>query len=474
MPIDKIMSDAILGTFRNMVQECKDKNYSGENFDKMCECMNYMESLAQKHNDINAFNAQVMNENVYGTFSDFYGRVLSGAAMAEQEEKGYDDDTLLKQTLDALRDAIKRIRDSKAEAIRMAEEYDPEEAMEKSFEYLGRNKEQFGMGKLLNKATLKMMKAKTRRDIKKTKKDTPNAYSNAKEIEVMFQDELIIKPIEALITLGEQEGMTLPRFLRIQIEKGMDKAMEGMSLQRDGYVFSYEWAKAQAYSPHFIEREKRKIKLYDKLASQSKFGVPNSQELTEYDIRIDYEFDPLIAKWDAIVNRWENLLWSLSFWSLAHTPSAPHIAPWSLAANVQEAIRETKECRPGIFRQEERLFKKYFDMDFMDVFSHESFFYKVKNKYIGESQEFIEFLIEKVYPLCNPANFLPSEIVSERDAFYKDKREINPEITEPSKQFRDFYDQKFGQGYYGSKYGEIKELEANAAPWDWGNFQYKT
>jgi hypothetical protein len=473
MPIDKIMSDAILGTFRNMVQECKDKNYSGGDFNKMCECMDYMESLAQKHNDINAFNAQVMNENLYGKFSDFYGRVLSGAAMAEQEEKGYDDDTLLKQTLGALRDAIKRIRDSKAEAIRMAEEYDPEEAMEKSFEYLGRNKEQFGMGKLLNKATLKMMKAKTRRDIKKTKKETPNAYSNAKEIEVLFQDELIIKPIEELIALGEQDGMTLPRFLRIQIEKGMDKAMEGMILQREGYVFSYEFAKAQAFCPHYIEKEKRKIELYDKLASQSKFGVPNSQELTEYDIRIDYEFDPLIAKWDAIVERWENLLWSLSHWSLAHTSSAPHIAPWSMAENVQEAIRETKECRPGIFKQEEALFKKYFGLDFMDVFKHETFKYKVENNYIDQSQEFIEFLIEKVYPHCQPNTFLASDIVEERNAFYKDKKEVNPQRAEPIKQFRDFYDQKFGQGYYTSKYGEIETVEANAAAWNWESFKYK-
>jgi hypothetical protein len=355
----------------------------------------------------------------------------------------------------------------------MAEEYDPEEAMEKSFEYLGRNKEQFGMGKLLNKATLKMMKAKTRRDIKKTKKETPNAYSNAKEIEVLFQDELIIKPIEELIALGEQDGMTLPRFLRIQIEKGMDKAMEGMILQREGYVFSYEFAKAQAFCPHYIEKEKRKIELYDKLASQSKFGVPNSQELTEYDIRIDYEFDPLIAKWDAIVERWENLLWSLSHWSLAHTSSAPHIAPWSMAENVQEAIRETKECRPGIFKQEEALFKKYFGLDFMDVFKHETFKYKVENNYIDQSQEFIEFLIEKVYPHCQPNTFLASDIVEERNAFYKDKKEVNPQRAEPIKQFRDFYDQKFGQGYYTSKYGEIETVEANAAAWNWESFKYK-
>ncbi len=475
MPIDKIMSDAILGTFRNMVQECKDKNYSGGDFNKMCECMDYMESLAQKHNDINAFNAQVMNENLYGKFSDFYGRVLSGAAIAEQEEKGYDDDTLLKQTLDALRDAIKKIQDSKAEAIRMAEEYDPEEAIDKSFEYLGRNKEQFGMGKLLNKATLKLMKMKTKKDLKQSQKDTPNAGNNSKEIEVLFEDELIIEPIKALIALGEEEGMTLPRFLRIQIEKGMDKAMEGTILQRNGYVFLYEFNKAQSYNPYEIEKNKRQIEMYDELASKSKFGIPNSHELTQRDIRIDYEFHLPIAKWNAIVRAWENLLDDLAYWSLAYTPSAPYVDPWRGYPLPQRpaAIRKSQEITPGIFKQRERLFQKYFGLSFMDIFKHETFKYKVESMHISESQEFVEFLIEKVYPQCKPFNDLSADATKERDDFYTQKRTINPEIMEPSKKFRTFYDGKFGEGRYASKFGSIEEPETNAAPWNWESYKHK-
>jgi hypothetical protein len=475
MPLDKMLSDAILGTFRNMVQECKDKDLNGPEFDKMCETMDYMESLAQKHSDMNAFNAQVMNENIYGKFSDHYGRVLSGAAMAEQEEKGYDDATLLKQTLDALRDAVKRIRDSKAEAMRISDEYDSEEAVDKSMDFLSRNKEMFGVAKLLNKSKAKAIKKQTKEDVQKAKAEKPNMDTNAKEIEVLFEDELLIEPIEALIALGEEEGMTLPRFLRIQIEKGMDKAMEGTILQRNGYVFLYEFNKAQSYNPYEIEKNKRQIEMYDELASKSKFGIPNSHELTQRDIRIDYEFHLPIAKWNAIVRAWENLLDDLAYWSLAYTPSAPYVDPWVGYALPKRpaAIRKSQEITPGIFKQKERLFQKYFGLSFMDVFKHETFKYKVESMHVSESQEFVEFLIEKVYSQCKPFNDLSADATKERDDFYTQKRTINPEIMEPSKKFRTFYDGKFGEGRYASKFGSIEDPETNAAPWNWESFKYK-
>jgi len=35
MPVDKMITDAMLGTFRNMLQECRGKNLSGDDFDAM-------------------------------------------------------------------------------------------------------------------------------------------------------------------------------------------------------------------------------------------------------------------------------------------------------------------------------------------------------------------------------------------------------------------------------------------------------
>ena len=46
MPIDKTYSDAMLGTFRNMMQECMDKKMSGKAFDTMSNAMDRMEAFA--------------------------------------------------------------------------------------------------------------------------------------------------------------------------------------------------------------------------------------------------------------------------------------------------------------------------------------------------------------------------------------------------------------------------------------------
>ena len=46
MPIEKMYTDAMLGTFRNMLQECRDKKLSGDAFDKMQTAMSRMENLA--------------------------------------------------------------------------------------------------------------------------------------------------------------------------------------------------------------------------------------------------------------------------------------------------------------------------------------------------------------------------------------------------------------------------------------------
>ncbi len=437
MPIDKMMSDAILGTFRNMKADCEKQELFGEEFDKMSACLARMEELAEQLDDLNEFNGQIAQENLYAKFSDHYGRVLSAQAMADQEEKGYDDKTLLDQTVGALRDAIKRLKDAKQEAIDLS----ISQAAEISN----------GQGKG-NRQTV---------------------MDNSVEIDVLINNEAIIKPIENLIALGEEEGMTLPRFLRIQIEKGMDKAMEGSSVLRDGYEYQLAFIKAIPESPIHIKKWERKIEGFDRLAANSEFGVPNSKELTFMDEDIDYEFEADILKWGNITDRWEDLLWDLSFWSLSYTSMAPYIEPWSMSDNPRQAVIRTQEKTPGLFKQKERLLEKYFGISFMDIFKHPTFEWKVMHHTIGESQEYVNFLIEKVYPQCKPFNSLPSEIISEREAFYKEKREMNPELHLPQQRFAEFYDGKFGEGRYASKYPIMEKGEWNAQPWNWYTFKYK-
>jgi len=469
MPLDPMMKNALLGTYKNMVQQCKDQKCSGEDFDKMVEVYNRLEELAEQHDDMNAFNGQVMQENLYGKLSDYYAKALSAGTAQQNESSGggeYDDATLLKQVLDGLRQAIQSIKDAKKQAIEENQNYDPKKAAAEGLAYFERNKNAYGVDNM-NKQQLENQ---TNEEIDKELKEKPNAFDNSVEIDVLFNEELLIKPIQDLINFGEQEGMTLPKFLRIQIEKGLDKAADGTKTQRNAYELELNWAKANALSPYHIEKAEKRIELYDKLASASKFNIPNSKELSYENQRLDRKYEPDIIKWKEIEDRWEDLIWQLSFWSLSYCSFAPSLKPWSMARNPKEAVIKTQKITPGVFKEKEKLFKKYFGFEFMDIFNLPSFEWKVKNFTIDYSQEYIEFLIKKVYPECKPFNELPSDIIREKEELYKGKKEGNPERHIYMEKFMKFYDSKFGEGRFASKFSTPEFPECNAKPWNFDDF----
>jgi len=433
MPIDPMMIDAIFKPFSDMVNDCKAQNLTGEDFDKMCEMFDRMNELAQSHDDFNAFNGQIMQENIYMKFSDHYGRALASKAQAEQEEKGYDDNALLKQSVDALKNVVLELKNR----------------------------------------SLKRMKKEARKDLDHILKQRPTAFDNSDEIQELCKNEAIIDAIQSVIDLGEQDGMTLPVFLRLQIEKGLDRAMEGVSLVRDGYVYLLGWSNAMKIHPYEIKINEEKIDTYDRLAKLSDFNFPQTDELDLEHEKIDYNYKPDINIWEEIKDRWEDLLYDLSHWSMAHTKVAPHIQPWAGAKNPHRYVKETMGICPGLFKQRERLLHKYFEITFLDIFNHPTFKWQVESQWIGYSQEFVEFLIEKVYPECLPNNKLSKNIVEEREVFYKEKREMNPEDHKPLERVKVYYDSKFGEGRHEAKYGQAERYERNAVPWNWDSFKYK-
>ncbi len=470
MPLDPTMKDALLGTYKNMVQQCIDQNCSGEDFDKMVETYNRLEELAEQHDDMNSFNGQVMQENLYGKLSDYYAKAITAGSSKQPESSGggeYDDAALLKHLLDGLREAIQSIKDAKKKAIEETQTYDPKKAASDALFYFERNKSSYGVDNMNNQE----LEKQTNEDIDKELKEKPNLFDNSAEIDVLFNEELLIKPIQDLINLGEQEGMTLPRFLKIQIEKGLDKAADGTKTQRNAYELELEWAKANALSPYHIEKAEKRIELYDKLASASKFNIPNSKELSFENARLDQKYETDIIKWKEIEDRWEDLIWQLSFWSLSYCSFAPSLKPWSMAANPREATIKTQKVTPGIFKEKAKLFKKYFGFEFMNIFNLSSFEWKVKNFTIDYSQEYIEFLIKKVYPECRPFNDLSSDTIKEKEEIYKGKNECNPERHIYMDKFMKFYDNKFGEGRFASKFSTPEFPKCNAKPWDFDGFK---
>ncbi len=475
MALDPMMLNAILGTFKNMMEECKQKNLSGSDFDNMCETYSRMEQLGQEHSDMNAFSAQMMNENLYGKFSDYYGRVLSaGASNTSNSAGGYDDAVLLKQSVNALKQVIESLKKNYQDAINESSGKNVMQQNQAGLDFLERNTEK---GLFSATGGITALQNDSENALNTTLNKTPNAYDNSIEVEILSNPEVIIKPIQDVINLGEQSGMTLPKFLRIQMETGLDKAMEGAVATSEAYQTEKDFILVNPISPYHIKKIERKIEKFEELASANKFKVPNWTELKFNLDDIDREFETDIQKWDRIKTIWDKLLWDLSFWSLSYCSFAPYIKPWSLAKNPVESTIKTQNTNPGLFQERERLLQKYFELSFMDIFKHPSFQWDVKYNYIGYSQEFIEFLIEKIYPQCKPFNHLTSEIIEIRASFYKkDKnsfdKESNPESHLPAERWQIFYNNKFGEGRYESKFGLIEKSDSKATPWNMSTFKY--
>ncbi len=466
MGLDPAMKEALLGTFTNMAKECADQGASGPDYDDMCAHLDRMEQLANEISDMNEFNGIIMQENLYVKFSNCYGRVLSAKAIAEQEEGGYDDGRLLKQSIDALKGAIVSLEQGKKDAIELTRSHDAATEMNKGMDLVERQTDLIG-----SKRESKRVRKKTDKEINEALNCKPNMGNNDVEIDILINHEPIVSAIKELIALGEQDGMTLPKFLKIQMEKGLDKAMEGSVLVRDAYIYELGYAEAMMNNPHEIEKRKDNIKAFDELASKSPFGVPETAELNFSYEMMERKHELNIITWDEIVNRWEALIEDLSHWSLSYTKIAPHIDPWKGARNPKQAAIDIQNIQPGLFKERARLFEEYFGLTFQEMFHHPSFKWKVEKAWITESQEFIEFLIEKVYPQCKPFNHLDAETISERQQFMDEKREMNPESHIPLTRYMSFYDAKFGEGRYLTKFDAPVLNGSKAVQWNWESFK---
>lgn len=477
MPIDPIMLDATLSTFRNMAQEIKEKGLEGDAVDEMNAALARMEQLGQELDDFTDYNGKVMTENLYGRFSDHYGKALSQEAQVAQEEKGYDDATLLKQTLDALRNAIKAIEQSKKDAVEEANKANAVEGAAMMRGMMVRGNLGIGMSakkfKRIEKITgvnIDEEAAKADEDFDKNKEQ----QSNALEIDRDFQTELLTQPIQDLIDLGEQPGMILPRFLKIQIEKGLDKAAEGTAMSLDSIQHFYGWAKAQMISRPDLELKKAELDLFNEMIEKAPFNVPNTKKFNIYRKKLEHQFTSEYAQWYAVKDRWEAIIDTLEYWLIASSSVFPSYSPWVMIPDWEtkkEIAEYMKDCNPGFLKVKLDNFKSYFDMEFQDIFKHGTFIWEVENYHLGYSQEYMEFLAGPVFEACKPLAKAPQELIDRFEShFHNQKRMGNPELYKSKKRIEEFYDNRYGEGRWAGKFGVIEIDESNTAPWDLSSF----
>lgn len=471
-----MMLDPMLGTFRTMMAEIDEKGIGGEFADDMRAALLRMEELGQEKSDFNEFNAVMMNENLMGRFSDAYGKALSAAASGgggSGDPNDYDDAALLKQSLDALRDAIRRIKEGHHAAIDESNSYDAAEAASAAMDFAMRNKEQYGLSSTTDESLL-AAKEEVVAGYKADQAANPGKYSNAKEIEAMSENDTLIAGIQNVIDLGEEPGMSFPRFLRLQIECGLDKAMEGNILTRKGYVFNKGFIEANGNQPYHLAEVDEIIALYDRMAASAPFNQPDMLDFQFEREAIERKYEPQKIKYDMITNKWEQIIDYLDTWIRSHTKYAPYMDPWKMitdAAARQRAILRDKECTQGEIKVIERIFKDYFGIGFNDIWTHESFINAVNANYIGWSQEYVTFLRDKVYPECIPFQAPSAEQIAECERFWDEKKMYNPDTHKPGERSRDHYNSNFGEGRFEEKFGPAAAPNGSqASPWDLGAF----
>lgn len=405
MPIDQMFLGPMLDTFKNMAADCTEKGYSGENYDTMMAALTRMETLGQDMDDFMAFSAQMTTEGLQMAFSVAYGKVLGEAAQATSSSSGaYDDHALLNQTLGALRNVISELKKAENAAIT--------EAISQ-----GAN---------------------------------PEMVTN--EIETLAKTKALIAPIEALIEYGES-GINFPTFLRVQIEKGLDKAIEGNALLREGLEYDLSFAKASAVNPFDIQLKEEQIALFDTLAAKSAHEFPNSLSLNLGFDKIAHHFVPVQAKWKAIETSWERLFSLLDTWIIAHTQFAPHIEPWVMASNPRAAVEKDKETLPGIIKQHIRLLKENYGIDFTQIRTAETFLWSIKNHHFSYSQTYTNFIMESVLPYCLPGQFMDAASIEMAEKLYSNHEMSNPEEYKVLDRQETVYNSFFGENSFVQKFG---------------------
>ena len=417
MPIDTMISGPMLDPFRNMLKECEEKQLSGPKFDDMKTHLNRMEEIAKQQSDLNEFNAQLMKEDLFSKFSMAYSAVLADAAKPANsgDTSNYDDAALLKTTVDAYKDSVQRIKDGLAAAL------------------------------------------------KEAAKDN-KADDTTIEVAALFKDEALIKPIEDVIKIGES-GISLPEFLRILIEKGLDKAMEGSAVTREGYVYLLNWSKADMRCPYDIKMREEILQKFDELASKAAFGVPDSLEMTLDEDTLEHKYHTAIAKWNACKDLWDDILSYIDTWITSYCNYAPLILPWKMAADPRTAVIRTQDTYPGYIKVKLARFEEYFGLHFEDIFKLKSFINEVKAYRIEWSKERIVFLKNKVFPHCRPFNHPPKEVITEAEKMHNEKREINPELHRCIERPMAYYNSQFGDGRYQERFGTVEPNDSKAAPW---------
>jgi hypothetical protein len=390
MPVDPMLSDSMLSTFRNLAAECRAKQMTGPAIEAMNAELARMERYAAEMSDFPAFSARLMQEGCFNNFSQHYSKALADEARAKAQagggggDGGDPDAGLLAQTLSAYQGALDR--------------YQAELAA-------GR------------------MKARDATELGRA--------------------------VQAILDLG-RSGISYPVFLRTLVEKGLDRALEGSVLVRDGLLFDLEWAEFGNLPPE-IELRRALVAAFDELAAAAPFGVPDALAFELRRQRVEWEHAPALARWKAVTRRWENLVGIVHDWLDAYTSFAPRDDRWVDAgnpANTQKNIRRTRQVAPFRLREFERIFAETCGMTWADIFHHPTYTTAWYNVDIAVTAAKLEQIMA-AHDRCVPGGQPTPELVRAAEQLHQGRGDLrHADLEAKAERMRRRYDQFHGDGAY--------------------------
>ena len=420
MALDKTLLDPLMSGYKFYLDDLDNKKITGKYYDEIVALLDRAKQIADsvESTDLNAFYAKMQEENIMTKLADAYTHALTESS-SNNQSGGNDDVSLLKTNIAALKNSIQTLKDNYKKMVDEAQDED-----------------------------------------------------NKMRIIVDANPEKVIKGIEKMIKLGEEPGMTYPRFLRIQVEEGIDKAMEGHALTQDLIEDTLNFRKAIIARDLEIAMAEEELEEYKRIASCNKFNYVETKEWNIVYDKIHRKYEPLLTKQDIIYSYYNKILGLLDFWSLSYCDFAPTIMPWLVPCCAEKSKENTifeQKTDPGIGKGYEKLLYRYFGLQVKDIINDNEFLHLIKCDLFLYSQELTELLLVEVYPHFKPFHNLPQNIIEKRASIYKSQKDFNPS-EESANRLKKYYNSRYGEGYFEKVMAKSKTVvdapQKNAAPWN--------
>ena len=117
-----MMLDSLTSGYKFYIDDLKNRNITGEYYDTVETLYNRILELGEECSDMNQMYAKMQNENIMVKLSDAYTKALTEEGTKKYGSSGniYDDNYLMKNNVEALRNSIKAMRDSFDDVMKKA------------------------------------------------------------------------------------------------------------------------------------------------------------------------------------------------------------------------------------------------------------------------------------------------------------------------------------------------------------------